>query len=105
MVTSPPDPQFLPATNNPQPNTELIRDALLRGESVPEADFVRGRHLRLYDPTGSLLLSGSSLLGPPGSLCSSDFGARCFTHCPPFGAEMEKAGARPRRLAGIELSS
>ena len=62
MVTSPPDPQFLPATNNPQPNTELIRDALLRGESVPEADFVRGRHLRLYDPTGSLLLSGSSLL-------------------------------------------
>jgi hypothetical protein len=46
--SSPPEPQFLPATNNPQPNTELIRDALLRSESVPGADFERGRHLSLY---------------------------------------------------------
>jgi hypothetical protein len=47
-VPSLPDPQFLPATDSPQPNTEMIRDLLLPSESLPGAGLECGRHLRLY---------------------------------------------------------
>jgi hypothetical protein len=39
--------QFLQAMINTQPNTQLLRDALLRGETVAGAKLKRGSHIRI----------------------------------------------------------
>jgi len=39
--------EFLEAMLNTQPNTQLVRDALLRGETVAGARFERGSHIRI----------------------------------------------------------
>jgi len=39
--------EFLEAMINTQPNTQLVRDALLRGETVAGARFERGSHIRI----------------------------------------------------------
>jgi hypothetical protein len=39
--------EFLQAMINTQPNTRLVRDALLRGETVNGARLERGCHIRI----------------------------------------------------------
>jgi hypothetical protein len=39
--------EFLEAMINTQPNTQLVRDALLRGETVAGAKLERGSHIRI----------------------------------------------------------
>jgi hypothetical protein len=39
--------EFLQAMINTQPNTQLVRDALLRGQTVAGAKLERGSHIRI----------------------------------------------------------